>query len=357
MNLQAAVLSFWVWLVSLQAPPESPSAPSSAVRHLVCRPPAGMLADGVWVSDELASGLAIREAWPSWEVVAPAGTGVQLALRFRTGASTAWGGWLTVGQWGDEAPAPEDEATQSAGVAIDVDTVLCSLPQAWVQWRVISRGRPDGVRPVVGRLVLAMAGNPLGGANLPPDPLVPPARPDWRGIVMVPYRDQGTDVPRMKGSLCSPTTTWMALASVGRAEGVLEDFASRVYDRRHDLFGVWPRATAAAAERGLSGYVTRLAGLDALRDHLAAGHLIGASVRYAEGQLKRPPALAATKGHLILLRGIRADGAVIANDPASAGSGDGFAWLPEDLATAWLDRSGGGMAYVFERAESLQGRP
>ncbi|MEB3238491.1 MAG: C39 family peptidase [Candidatus Sericytochromatia bacterium] len=356
MNVQAAVASFWLWLVSLQGPqlPPRVEAPE-VVRHQVCHP--GLMSEGMWESPVMASGVAIREAWPSWQVRAPEGTSVHLALRFRRVAADSWSPWLTAGHWGEDAPAPEDEATTSAGVLVDVDTVVCRVPQAWFQWRVVSRVRGAAEPPFVDRLVLATAGAPLGDGPLPADPLAPPARPGWRGIVMVPYRDQGTDVPRMKGSLCSPTTTWMALASVGRTDGTLESFASRVYDSRHDLFGVWPRATAAAAERGLSGYVTRLSGIEALRDHLAAGHLIGASIRYAEGQLKRPPALPATKGHLILLRGIRADGAIVANDPATPGSGDGFAWLPEDLESAWIGRSAGGIAYVFERAETLGGSP
>ncbi|MEB3299734.1 MAG: C39 family peptidase [Candidatus Sericytochromatia bacterium] len=340
----------------LGSSPSSPPVPPPLVRHAVCGPSGAVLREGVWFSSPLKPGVAIQEAWPSWDVQAPPGTTVHLALRFREREDTPWSSWLTAGQWGDAAPVPTDEATSSEGLSVDIDTVLCSRPVTWAQWRVRVEQAPGAAEPKVGRLVLAALGSPLVGDSLEPDPLQPPSRPDWRGILQVPFKDQGTEVPRMKGSLCSPTTAWMALAAVGRAPESLEDFAWRIHDTRHDLFGVWPRATAATAERGLPGYVTRLSGRDQLRDHLAAGHLVGASIRYAEGQLRKPPDLPSTKGHLILLRGLRVDGAVISNDPATPGSGDGFAWLPEDLDSAWLGRDGGGMAYVFERAEALGAR-
>ena len=71
-----------------------------------------------------------------------------------------------------------------------------------------------------------------------------------------------------------------------------------------------------------------------------------ASIRFAAGGLAGAP-LAATGGHLVLLRGI-GDGAVVVNDPAAPPAEVERRYSTEEFAAAWLRWRGA--AYVFAAA-------
>ena len=58
-----------------------------------------------------------------------------------------------------------------------------------------------------------------------------------------------------------------------------------------------------------------------------------------------------TAGHLIVVRGLDANGDAIVNDPAydTDNEGDGVIYKAEELARAWLAK--GGVGYVIRKAE------
>ncbi|MBI6546994.1 MAG: C39 family peptidase [Cyanobacteria bacterium NC_groundwater_1444_Ag_S-0.65um_54_12] len=296
-------------------------------------------------------------AIPSWNAVAPAGTGLRFAIRIRlteditansiAALPTDWSPWLTLGEWGDAPPPLPDETLETPDLRINVDTLETAKPVKVFQWRyTLFRSAVATASPLLRRLAICLSGDDTvaEGASWKVRQLA--TVNNWTGVLPVPFRSQETSEPRMKGSLCSPTTTFMALAYHGAAPPSLEDFARRIYDKRFDLFGVWPRAVAAAAERGLPAYVTRFRNWNQVRAELAKGHLLGASIRFKEGELERPPAYRTTKGHLLLIRGFLPSGEIVVNDPAQPQGGEGFVWLPRDLEKAWL--ANGGVAYVFE---------
>jgi hypothetical protein len=340
----------------------------------------------VLVSKPLGAPFPFKTALPSWNAKAPPGTGMRLAVRVRpvapafpmpqmvpvvlaTPSSYAivpaiadftvsgegdWSPWLNVGEWGDTPPAmPTDETLQWGGAKVDVDTILLKSPATEFQWRVIlNRGAQAVESPVLTRLAMCFTGDSAttearAWAASHPEPSTA-----WYGVLPVPFKSQKTDDPRMKSSLCSPTTTYMALSATGAALPPLEEFSQRVYDKRFDMFGVWPRAVAAASERGLPGYVSRIRTWSHLRATLARGHLVGASIKFKKEDLQKPPPYS-TQGHLTLIRGVLPSGEIVTNDPASPEQGEAFTWLPEDFAKAWWSR--GGVAYIFETPQKASG--
>ncbi|MBM3270108.1 MAG: C39 family peptidase [Candidatus Sericytochromatia bacterium] len=332
----------------------------------------------VLVSRPQAAPFPFDEGLPSWNATAPSGTGLRVAVRVRpvppafpmpqfvpaiVGTPSAyalvpsvtdvavkgegdWSPWLNVGEWGDAPPPiPPDETLQWGGARVDVDTLELKMPATEMQWRVILHRSPAATEsPALSRLAMCFTGDGATAEAKAWRAANPDPRSDWSGVREVPYKSQKSDDPRMRSSLCSPTTTYMALSYAGAAPADLEAFSKRVYDARFDLFGVWPRAVAAAAERGLPGYVSRIRSWGHLRAVLERGHLVGASIRFKKEDLKRPPGYT-TSGHLTLVRGILPSGEIVTNDPAFDG-GEGFAWLPEDFEKAWFRK--GGVAYIFE---------
>ena len=145
----------------------------------------------------------------------------------------------------------------------------------------------------------------------------------------------------LRESACGPTATAMALG-LDTTEA-LAAFAAKARHGPSGLYGAWPQNLWAAARHG------RLAGLELATDWrvgeraLAAGTPVVASIRFAAGRLEGAP-MAATGGHLVLLRGI-AGGDVIVNDPAAPPNAVERRYSAAEFADAWLRWRGA--AYVF----------
>ena len=145
----------------------------------------------------------------------------------------------------------------------------------------------------------------------------------------------------LRESACGPTAIAMALGLETTA--ALAAFAAQARHPPSGLYGAWPQNLWAAARHG------RLAGLELATDWqvaeraLAAGTPVVASIRFAAGGLKGAP-VAATGGHLVLLRGIDG-GEVIVNDPAAPPNAVERRYSAAEFAAAWLRWRGA--AYVF----------
>jgi hypothetical protein len=122
--------------------------------------------------------------------------------------------------------------------------------------------------------------------------------------------------------------------------------AAAIYDPEHALFGNWMRATQRAGELGLEAWVDRFRDWDQVRQVLAAGAPIIASIQFKAG--KFPSAVSkSSDGHLIVIRGFAPDGNVIVNDPASREKGNAAHYNPQELAPAWFGH--GGVAYRIRK--------
>lgn len=148
----------------------------------------------------------------------------------------------------------------------------------------------------------------------------------------------------LRESACGPTATAMALGL--ETTEALATFAAAARHPPTGLYGAWPQNLWAAARYG------RLAGLELATDWqiaqraLAAGTPVVASIRFAAGALSGAP-MAATGGHLVLLRGIDGD-EVIVNDPAAPPDAVPRRYSAAEFAKAWLRWRGA--AYVFAAA-------
>jgi len=136
-----------------------------------------------------------------------------------------------------------------------------------------------------------------------------------------------------------------------RAE--LAELAREIFHPELDRYGVWPAAIAAAARRGVAGYLLRFPDWGAAAWCLDRGMPVIASVRFRAGELAGA-AISETTGHLLVLTGYE-DGDVLVNDPAAAVAGEVPRRCPLDgIRRVWLERTG--LGYVlFKPAMSPSG--
>ena len=292
---------------------------------------------GTWTWPEQAGELAFTELLPSWIVITPPDTGVRFSGRVRDAASGAWSPWLDFGYWGRVPPPQEAESFDGGRVKVDV-LALERPANAW-QMRVrFYSYRLDADVPAVRQLAVSASG--------PGEPAAKAEPTAWSGVLDVPFIPQATAGPKIGGEVCSPTSLTMVATYHGEARPLVENCAA-IFDTEHGLFGNWNRAVARAGELGLSGHLDRFYALDKARRTIADGTPIIASINFKEGEapsfvMKR------TSGHLIVLRGVTADGDFVVNDPASAERGEGAIYKARELQRAWIDNAGG-VGYVITR--------
>lgn len=358
LGLAAGIL--WIGIPALAEDPSGPEldvtlhlkgaelAPSRLAPRLVLGPGGLQLVQGVASASYLGTvqtaPFPFYRALPSWNAEAPPSGGFRVGLRVRpTGG--VWSPWLEVGNWGQALPARTDLATQSDGARVDIDTLIASPSVRDYQWR-LDLFAGAGASPRIRRLSLCLTGDARTSearAYAEAHPAPPPLA-ETPIVLPAPFRGQLTSNPALTGRICSPCTVASALGAYG-IDVPTEQVAAALYDAEHDMYGVWPRAIMGACSFGVDGYVTRIRDFATLRRQLAAGRVVGASIRFKAGALKHPP-YPSTLGHLILLRGVTASGDLITDDSYRAKDGDGKIWDRADLAIAWF--RAGGVAYVFE---------
>jgi hypothetical protein len=289
-----------------------------------------------------------REIIPSWSGRTPGGSGFRVLMNLPQS-----GGWFEAGSWGSVGPIPETrKIVWPDGSVYMYDHAKLASPATEVGIGIeLVRPSPDAPSPSVWLVSLscapetkmarpllssgkhgAVTGRPVD-SQVPFIPQAAVGRKDW--------------VDRT----CSPAVMCMMLARHGIQKSVL-DMSTQTFDRPSDAFGVWNRAVMSGAEQGFDGYVTRLRNWGEVHSALASGAMVGASIRMKPGEVRDPLTqfgrrLEGTKGHIILIRAINADGTVVTNDPASKDHGGGLTWNPADLGRAWFEK--GGVAYILKK--------
>ena len=265
---------------------------------------------------------------PSWNgTVIHDNSGFKVSVRFKSG--TAWSPWLTVGYWKNYI-WPSYGSTSYSGGEIDYDyVVLDDFHTIW-QWRVDFKRQATGhPSPSIHKLSFH-TGDQRTTDNLNISSIVNDDPPQ----IYIPtnFVCQYNVDPDIGGSICSPTSTVLAINSYG-FEVDPYTFAVENYDDYWNLFGIWPRAVQNAVDYHLDGAVTRYRTWSQAYDTLAAGGRVVMSVG--------PPLYS---GHLMMLAGFDAQGDPLVHDPARQ-NGEGYEYSKYSLSQSWFNK--GGVGYTF----------
>ncbi len=282
---------------------------------------------GYFILSQQISHYPFNQGLPSWNgSVAHNSTGFKVEMRFPY--STGWSPWLTVGYWKNYIWSNYGN-TSFAGGMIDYDYVkLNYFTDKW-QFRVsLVRFNVNQPSPKIHKLSFFVSDSRTTAnisqivADNPPQIFIP------TNFIY----QYGVD-PTIGGSICSPTTVAMILASYGIQVDPYQ-FALVTKDPYFNIFGIWPRAVQHAAEYGLDGAVTRYRTWSEAYEVLANGGRIGMSL----GSPLYP------NGHLVMLAGFTSTGNPIVHDPAKS-NGYSYQHNKTSLSQSWFSK--GGIAYTF----------
>jgi hypothetical protein len=277
-----------------------------------------------------------RHFVPSLSLLGGASTSFRFELSALSGGSwTPWAATATIGALDCFPSLPA-----GGPVAVDVDTFTTVEIAQSIRLRL--RVRP--ARALSAPWMLALSACDLAVTSEWPTG----ADGAWSAPKLaVPARSQMEEAPPIRERICSPTSVAMVL-EYWRCPVSVAELAAEILDPRLDRYGVWPSAIAAAARRGVPGYLLRFPDWSAAAWCLARGLPIVASLRYEKGELQGACA-PRTDGHLVVLTGASATH-VFVNDPAGETAREVTrAYLRDELCAAWLARAGVG--YVFFRPE------
>jgi hypothetical protein len=248
----------------------------------------------------------------------------------------AWSAWVGAAPIGAASFPPID--TTDGALASDIDLWRTSAAAERVRLRLRVRSAPPGAVLTAPWLVT------LSACDLAP---VEPMRGRGADVaeLAVPPLSQHTEGGALGARICSPTSVAMVLA-YWRAPAAVDEIAADAFHAPLDLYGVWPAAIAAAARRGVPGYLLRFPDWTSAAWCLARGVPIVASVRYARSELTGA-AIDATEGHLLVLTGVAGDG-VLVNDPAAPDAATvRRRYRRDEIERVWLERAG--IGYVLFR--------
>jgi hypothetical protein len=137
---------------------------------------------------------------------------------------------------------------------------------------------------------------------------------DARRELDVPQRSQYVDAFPAERGWCTAASIAMLAGTFGVTASV-DEVAASIYDAAYKGTGNWAFAVAYAGTRGLAGAAAYLRDLVNVERFIAAGLPLALSISWNAGSLPGAP-LERSDGHLMVVRGLEANGDVIVNDPA-----------------------------------------
>ncbi len=285
--------------------------------------------------------LRARHLLPALSVLAPRPCVFRLEVSVHDGHR--WSAWIGGAVLGGASFTPI--ADRCAELRCDIDVFTAALPLDAVRVRARLPRTEAAAVLAAPWLVTLSACDLEGGVG------------DGRAAagsttrLAVPAMSQMTAAPEIARRICSPTSVAMALAYWGVA-APLEVLAAEIRHRELDLYGIWPAAVAAAARRGVLGYLLRFPDWDTAAWCLAQGVPVIASISYKAGALAGAP-MESSEGHLVVLTGWDG-GDVLVNDPAAPTAAEvPRRYRRDELLAVWLERAGVG--YVLFRPPSGPG--
>lgn len=312
-------------------------------------------AEGRWTGPEFESAAPFVELLPSWNVDAPAGTGLALEVKVRDAGLAAWSPWLRIGEWG-RVEAWRGGSTSFDRGRVEIDVLRLDRPADAFQMRVTlqSHDTDPAATPRLSRLVVVTSHKNSDEASTQSRHLesTAPAPEQWARDLPVPFFTQQDNPEALRPRTCSPTATAMVMAYRG-VELTITETALAIYDPEYAIFGNWGRAVAWASQHGLDAELARLRDWRQVEQLIADGQPIIASIKFESGTFPSN-VMDSTDGHLIVIRGLTPEGDAIVNDPASTEHGDGVVYKKEELAAAWFGN--GGVSYLIRGPRDLTER-
>ena len=132
--------------------------------------------------------------------------------------------------------------------------------------------------------------------------------------INVPVKSQMLEDETIQRRICSPTCVSMVIDYYSHLTSVLE-VSKLSYNKKHDMYGIWPQSIWAASKYGILGYLYKFNNWNEVHNILANKIPIIASINYRDQELSNA-AIAETPGHLVVLKGFNKN-EVFVNDPAS----------------------------------------
>ncbi|MEM1027704.1 MAG: C39 family peptidase [Planctomycetota bacterium] len=300
---------------------------------------------GVWQSPVVVPAEAFTELLPSWNVFAPPGTGLRLEVQTRDAARGDWSPWLHLGTWGSVSGGFQAVTEFNRG-RVEIDVLRLRRPADAFKVRLdfLSFAADADASAIVRRVMVVTSAKADEQAMA--DAVVPTSVLAKRDLP-VPFHTQQNNPEAIRSRTCSPTSVSMVMAYRG-VDLPTADHAVGIYDTEYGIFGNWGRAVAWASQHGLTAELARIRNWEQVEAHVSAGQPLIASIAFDEGEFPSN-VMEQTDGHLIVVRGLTAEGDAIVNDPASADRGDGIIYKKEELAAAWFSR--GGVTYLIGEAD------
>jgi hypothetical protein len=282
-----------------------------------------------------------------WWNAGTAGSGsLEIFLQFGIGKDgeneneREWSKWYPMGLWA-ETPKSFSEADENAKVETDTLILFRKARCFRLKLTLSAGGNGDVGAVVVHRfgVIVRDTENQRPAAYSQPSILE-------ESETAVPCRSQMVEGKDIRGRICSPTCAAMALEYLGISLPTAF-VAANCYDAGAKIYGNWPFNVASLWELGAAARLDYIADMETAAAELAAGHLLIASIRFGEGELAGAP-ISKTKGHLVLLTGIRRDNAgafrILVNDPAAPAESEvKRGYDPAEFGKAWT-----GVAYIVE---------
>ncbi len=290
-----------------------------------------------------------KEFLPSWNILLPGDDqSFKIYLRVYNESKSKPSPWFFMGEGGVHIEGAPEKTEAKGWGASKIDYLQLTNPASAFQFKVdfaLQNLSADPISaensPLLRRFFVHYSGEgnrPLSGRTT--------AETKRMYRVAVPYRSQlDVKTKALRHIICCPTCVAMVLEFYGVDQPTLSVCKS-VYDERHKIYGIWPRAAQAAALHGGRAWVHRFRTLSAVREYLETGRPIIASIRVGQGEL-RGARYPKSNGHLIVITGYRGKSKVLVNDPYSVGpTGSEIEYEAADIEKVWLDK--GGVAILIE---------
>ena len=275
---------------------------------------------------------------PWWNADTSGSGLLRVFLQFEAGQEGEWSRWYPMGEWSN---LPKSFSESDEGAKVETDTLLLSKKSSRFRVKLELEARSGGEADSV---VL----HRFGVITRDRENRHPPARHYFlkESGITAPRRSQMVESAALRNRICSPTCAAMALEYLG-CRWPTAFVAADCYDLGAKIYGNWPFNVASLWRLGAKARLDYFANAEVAAAELQAGHLLIASLRYAQGELSAAP-LPATDGHLVLVTGMSKDKAgafrIFVNDPAAASEAE----VRRGYDLAEFEKAWTGLAYVVE---------